>query len=147
MSYSYLKYLPIILPSVMGYGAAMFCNVSKSSGSTVNFRPPPVVFSVVWIILYILIGVSWFITRSIENIDNQTLITDIFFLILNVLLISWIIFYSCKNDKKNAIYVLVLSIMMAIFCYTIGDITGKLLITPLICWLFLATLINVFEVA
>lgn len=141
---SLISYLPIILPSILGYSSAMFCNVSKSSGSTVNFRPPAVVFSIVWIILYILIGVSWYMSR--EKSSN-TIIIDLLYLLLNISLVSWIVLYSCINDKINAIYVLVICIMFAFFCYTVtNNIISKLTLIPLICWLFLAMLINIFEI-
>ena len=42
-----LDYLIIILPSLIGYGSSMICNVQKTAGSTVSFRPPPFVFAIV----------------------------------------------------------------------------------------------------
>ena len=135
------EYIPIALPSLLGYGTAMFCNVGNQAGSTVSFRPPPIVFSIVWPILYIMLGVSWYFARK----SNQ-LWADIFYIALISLLNLWIIIYSCQGDKKNAIYVLVLSVAVALSCYTVADFTGKLLIVPLITWLMFATLLNIFEV-
>ena len=55
--------------------------------------------------------------------------------------------FCLHRDKKNAIYVIVLSMIFAMFCYTVcEDVLGKLAIVPLIGWLYLATLINIFEV-
>ena len=69
------------------------------------------------------------------------------YLSLNLILCLWLYVYSCRKDKKNAIYVIVLSIIFAMFCYTVCEnVLGKLAIVPLIGWLFLATLINIFEV-
>ena len=138
------EYLPIILPSIFGYVTASACNVSSSSGVSVKFRPPPVVFSVVWIILYILLGLSWYYARDQPIIDRN--IVDTVYILLNLFLVLWIVFYSCRGDKVNAIYILVLAIIFTILAYTSGNITSKMLITPLLGWLFLATLINVFEV-
>ena len=139
----YLKYIPILLPTIFGYSMAMFCNVSKSSGVVVSFRPPPIVFSVVWILLYIMLGFSWYFSLN-DKLNNDTI--NIFYLSLNLFLCLWIYFYSCKDDKKTGIYILIICIIFSLFCYTVGNLKSKLLIIPLIGWLLLATLPNVFEV-
>ena len=136
-----LDYLIILIPSILGYGTSMLCNVQKDAGSTVNFRPPPIAFSIVWPILYILLGFSWFYSRKV----NREL-SDIFYTLLNLVLISWIIVYSCQNNKKYGIYVLILSFIFAMCCYTLGDIKSKLMIVPLLGWIMFATLLNIFEV-
>jgi tryptophan-rich sensory protein len=124
----------------MGYTSALFCGVNKDSGKMVKFRPPAIVFSIVWPILYLLLGISWFLTR-------KQLFVDAIYLSLNLILCLWLYVYSCRKDKKNAIYVIVLSMVFALFCYTVcEDVLGKLAIVPLIGWLYLATLINIFEV-
>jgi benzodiazapine receptor len=136
-----LEYLPIIIPAIMGYGTSMICNVQKQSGGSVNFRPSPIVFSIVWPILYILLGLSWFYSRKI----NQTL-SDVFYILLNIALVLWIFVYSCNDNKKYGIYVLILSFVFVLCCSFLGDIKSKLLIAPLIGWILFATLLNIFEV-
>ena len=140
----YLKYLPIVLPSIFGYVSASICKVSSSSGVSVKFRPAPVVFSIVWIILYILLGLSWYYARENPIIDRN--IIDIIYIMLNLFLVLWIVLYSCREDKINAIYILVLGIIFTVMAYTVGNIKSKLMLCPLLGWLFLATLLNVFEV-
>ena len=137
----YLQYFPIIIPSLLGYGTAMFCGVQSNSGVVVSIRPPPVVFSIVWPILYIMLGLSWFFSRKIK-----TLLTDIFYGSLVLLLTLWIIIYSCENNKLGGVYILILSIVFSLLSYTVGDLKSKLLIVPLIGLLLFATLLNVFEV-
>jgi len=135
--------LYILIPSIMGYASALICKVNKDSGKIVKFRPPPIVFSIVWPILYLLLGISWFLARKQPN----SILVDAMYLSLNLILCLWLYVYSCRKDKKNAIYVIVLSIIFAMFCYTLcEDVLGKLAIVPLIGWLYLATLINIFEV-
>lgn len=127
----------------MGYASALICKVNKDSGKIVKFRPTPIVFSIVWPILYLLLGISWFLARKQPN----SILVDAMYLSLNLILCLWLYVYSCRKDKKNAIYVIVLSIIFAMFCYTLcEDVLGKLAIVPLIGWLYLATLINIFEV-
>jgi benzodiazapine receptor len=134
-----IEYIPIVIPSLIGYGTAMFCKIGNQAGDNVTFRPPAIVFSIIWPILYIMLGLSWYFSRQ----KNQ-LLSDIFYISLIFLLSLWIIVYS--NNKKNAIYILVLSIAFSILSYTVADLKGKLLIVPLIVWLFFATSINIFEV-
>ena len=132
----------ILLPSILGYLSAALCNVKDISGSSVNFRPKSEIFSTVWIILYILIGLSWYYAMKEQNKN----LTIIIYILLNIALCSWIYFYSCKNQKINGIYSLIVSFIFALCCYTIGNLESKLLIVPLIGWLLFATFINVAEV-
>jgi translocator protein len=135
------QYIPVIIPGLLGFISAMFCNVKKDSGVNVSFRPPAIVFSIVWPILYVLLGLSWFYSRK----DNRML-SDIFYILLTLSLCLWIFVYSCKNDKKAGVYVIVISIIFALLSYTVAPLNSKLMITPLIGWLFFATLLNAFEV-
>lgn len=138
-----VHYLPIFIPSIMGYASALLLAVNKDSGKIVKFRPPPVVFSIVWPVLYLLLGISWFLARENSNVN----LVDFMYLALNIILCLWLYVYSYLADKKNAIYVIVLSMVFTMLCYTVcEDVLGKLAIVPLLGWLFLATLINIFEV-
>ena len=132
----------ILLPSILGYISSALCNVKDISGSSVNFRPKSEVFSIAWIILYILIGLSWYYAMKEPNKN----LTIILYILLNIALCSWIYFYSCKNQKIGGIYALIVSFTLALYCYTVGNLESKLLIVPLIGWLLFATFINVAEV-
>jgi len=141
-----IEYLLLIVPALLGGVTTSLCGMSKDAGSTVNFRPPPIVFGIVWPILYILIGISWVL--SVQNMNKQLSTTwiCIFFLLLNIALCAWIYTYSCAKDPKDAIYVIVISIVFALWCFISGDTVSKLLLAPLLGWLFLATLMNIREV-
>ena len=135
------EYLIIPIPAILGYVTSMFCKVAKSSGENVAFRPPTIVFSLIWPILYVLFGLSWFYSRKI----NREL-SDIFYSLLSIILCIWIFVYSCKNNKKYGIYVLLLSIIFSILCYTVADLKSRCLLAPLMGWLLFAMLLNIFEV-
>ena len=135
------EYIPIILPSLLGYGTAMFCKVNKDSGAIILIRPPPIVFSIVWPILYLMLGFSWFYARQNKNITS-----DIFYTTLILLLSVWLIVYSCKNNKKMGIYVLILSVIVSLFACIPGNFQSRILILPLIAWLIFATILNIMEV-
>jgi len=136
--------LVIFLPLIFGFLSGYLCNTSKSSGETVKFRPPSQAFGVAWSILYLLIGFSWY-NAILERPQNAQMY-NMFFVLLNAMLCLWVYVYSCQGKKKDAIYVIVLSIVAAMFCYTVVPKNSKLMIVPLLGWLFLATLLNVFEV-
>ena len=62
-------------------------------------------------------------------------------------LTGWLLVYACGKNKKGGIYMIVISILAALLAYTsTPNLTAKLLICPLIVWLFFATLLNTFEV-
>jgi len=134
-----------IFPSLSGYLMSMKCDVKNTSGESVNFRPKPIVFGIVWFLLYILISISWVCSILYTKINLAFI--HISYIILNISLCSWIYLYSCRNEKINAIYSLVISLIFTIMCCIINNnIVSQLLLVPLIGWLFLATLINVREV-
>ena len=128
------------------------CKVGESSGETVKFRPHASVFGIAWGILYFCIGLSWFFSIYLPNDFKANkklysiLIVSFFYILLNALLSMWIVIYSCNKDKINSIYILSGSIVSSLFCFTVGNTTSRLLISPLIGWLLLATLLNVQEV-
>ena len=142
--YNLMKFLIIFLPGIIGFLFGQFCKVQKTSGKNVNFRPPAIVFGIIWFILYFLIGISLYYSK-LSTVHKEFIYVS--YIILNISLCSWIYLYSCKNDKINAIYSLVVSLIFAIICCIVNNnIISQCLLVPLIGWLFLATLINVIEV-
>lgn len=137
-----LTIIIICLPAATGYASAMVCKVGSDSGSNVPFRPPPVVFSIVWPILYLLLGISWVLARNKNGFS-----ADIAYICVIALLNLWIFTYSCKKDKKSAISIIAISFIVTLLtCIFFGTFWSKLLILPLILWLFFATILNLFEV-
>jgi translocator protein len=138
----------LIVPLILGFSFNFIphCKMSSDSGSVVKFRPPGVVFGIVWPILYILFGLSWVYTYKNIAISNGKILTDIFYGIITVLLTSWIIVYSCFNNKIGAVYVLFLCIAFTILAMNISPLEARLMLTPLLTWIILASLLNTFEV-
>ena len=93
---------------------------------------PKVVFSIVWPILYLLIGYSW--VKS----DNS-IFTNYLYVFSILLLNSWILFYSCWSNKNIAIIILILSIFAFIF---LSIHTHSFYNIPLIIWLNFALYIS-----
>ena len=135
-----VEYLFLILPLLAGYVSTLFCKVGKDAGINVKFRPPSWLFSVVWPILYILLGISWVQSSRINKKYS------LLYILLNIILISWVISYSCKKNKKLSVYILLLSIIVCLLCFSVGNITSKLCLSPLLGWLIFAMLMNIEEV-
>ena len=140
----YKIYLFLIIPMLTGYITNFFCNIGKDAGSKVSARPPPWVFGVVWPILYLFLGIVWVLLRKNDSYIIDTL------MILNIFgLVSWIIVYGCKNNKKNALYVILLVLLIALlifgYAWTKNRIAG-MLITPFVAWILFATMLNYTEV-
>jgi len=141
------EYIPIFIPAIVGFGSAMICNVGKESGSVVSFRPPSWVFSIAWIILYALFGLSWYFARKDAENKSQQLYVDIINIVLVCVISLWLVVYACCNNKKGGVYVLGFSILTSLIAYTVASTTlSKVLICPLITWLIFAMLLNTFEV-
>jgi len=115
--------------------------MDQTSGQTVKFRPPSWVFSVIWPILYLMLGYSWLLSSQIDHV-----LSLILYSLLTLSLTSWIVVYSCMQDKKNSAYIILISIILTIMCMQLGDKQSKILLAPLFGWLIFALLMNTNEV-
>jgi benzodiazapine receptor len=133
----------ILLPNIAGLLTSLQCKMDKTNLSKNLARPPSIVFGIVWPILYLMIGVSWLNTRYYKPEP----ITDALYVLLNVLLNLWIVYYNCKKDIKGALYVLVLSILATLVLIVYGNgCLSTYLLLPLLVWLLFATMLNYTEV-
>ena len=111
----------------------------RAAGKEVSFRPPPVVFAVVWPALYVTTGVAWARTKS-----------DPEFVFLVGLLCLWLIFYSnVEKDVDRRIGSLVIIISSALFAWYLAAKARRttFLVFPLAAWLTFASAISVAEAA
>ena len=133
-----------VLPSVVGIITIMFCRTRSSAGSNVKFRPPPWVFSIVWPVLYLLIGLSWVCAM---HQTSPKWMCMMLYINLMIVLSLWLIVYACMNKKKWALFVMVLALMITLVTYTwVSSIIAKGVLVPLFVWLIYALLLSVFEI-
>jgi translocator protein len=133
----------LLLPSIIGYSTTALCKMDKKSGDIVKFRPPPIAFGIIWPILFVLFGLSWAI--AMRESKNKTLCLITYILAVSTLSL-WIYVYSCKNSKKSASWVLILTMATALMCFAQGNEISRVLICPLIAWAIFATIMNTTEV-
>ena len=136
-----IEWIFLILPMIAVYTASAFCDVGKSSGSTVKFRPPAYVFGIVWPILLIHLGISW-VLASRQNKWNSVLYTA---LVLS--LVSWLIVYECDKNKIGGVWNLAVSVLLAVMCLIVGNTSSRLILAPILGWLIFAMQLNINEVS
>lgn len=125
-----------LFPILSGFITAAICPMSSNTGSHVKFRPPPIVFGIVWPILYIMIGGAWVLSRK----------RALMYLLLSLSLCAWVVTYSCFGNKKAAAWVLLVDLTIAILTLVASEKKSQMLLTPLVCWLIFALLMNTTDV-
>jgi tryptophan-rich sensory protein len=132
-----------LLPSILSFLVSKICPVGNQSGVIIPARPPPIVFGVVWTILYGFIGLAWVLSRRC----CEKKFINVLYIILIGLLNLWVINYGCNKDSKSALYVMPFCILvtMILIMYQ-GNTISSYLLLPLLVWLFFAMLLNYTEV-
>ena len=137
-------YILILLPAISGYITSMKCHIGKDAGSEINARPPSWVFGAVWPLLYILLGLTWVKLRRYNKF-----LVDILMAINTLCLVLWIIIYGCKNNKKQALYVMLLILLVALcifgYSWSVDTVSG-IMITPFVVWIMFALMLNYSQV-
>ena len=103
------------------------------------FAPPPVVFGIVWTILYVLLGISLYVARPLNKNSSISFGTLLLFLFI------WpIIFFVLKSIPFSLIWIILTLIVCAITTlrfYNENKLSGLLLL-PLLLWIVFATILN-----
>lgn len=109
------------------------CNINKNTGDIVKFRPPSFIFSIVWIIIFILLYLA-----SQEDPINDT----IYYLLIGSFFI-WPIAYGCGANKTLGIYSILISLTLVF--YLQNEKSNKYL-SFVQSWLLFALILNCIEV-
>ena len=122
------------IPLLSGFGMSTICPVS--GGERFLQTPPKSMFPIIWSILYILLGVSW--TRA-----SKKRLSDIMHAFLVLLLISWIVMYSCNRKKLQGLYILACIFSVTVGCMSVhDDDLSRIMLTPLLAWILIAFNLN-----
>lgn len=137
----------ILIPNLFGLLGIVWGNISNSFYTIVkpDFTPPGVVFSIVWIILYTLMGISSYIVFNSNNKEkNIALIIYIIQLILNSL---WTLFFFNLKWFLFAfiwiILIIIITLIMIDKFYKIEKISSILQV-PYLIWLIFASILNFY---
>jgi len=129
------KLIYLFIPMLSVYIVSYYYPVTKQATKDIWFRPPPYVFGIVWPILLLLIGFSWYLRPNLS----------FYYTILTILLSTWSIFWSYSK-----IYSLINIIITTFFTlYLILKKYSKkssVLLIPLFLWLSFASLLNFYSI-
>ena len=109
----YHLFLPIILGSLVG----LFISKSIDYTELIKppFAPPKIFFPIAWTIIYLLIGISWFILNRKDLADSDDALVYYFQLFINLL---WsIIFFLLKWRFVAVIWIIILDIVVYYMLY------------------------------
>lgn len=139
------KLLYILTPLIGGSIVGLIINKSIDYNYLVNppLSPPSYLFPIVWSILYLLIGTSYYIYRKNNNDDPLTIRLYYIQLILNYL---WsIIFFTLKLRTLAVIWIIVLAITIIYLMIRFykEEKTSFYLLIPYILWVLFATYLNI----
>lgn len=129
----------VLAPGVLNYAVQAMCPVGKTSGALVPFRPPPLVFGVVWPVLYLLLGYAWL--QSSRTSADTRLSTGLY-ASTSLSLAAWIYVYGCRKAVVEASWVVLVALCCSIGCFGQGPALSKLCLSPLIGWLIFALVMN-----
>ena len=139
------KLLYILTPLIGGSIVGLIINKSIDYNYLVNppLSPPSYIFPIVWNILYLLIGISYYIYRKNNNDNPLTIKLYYIQLILNYL---WsIIFFTLKLRTLAVIWIIVLAITIIYLMIRFykEERTSFYLFIPYILWVLFATYLNI----
>lgn len=112
-------------------------NLNKSP-----LTPPSYVFGIVWPILYLMIGLSFYTNKKFcINCEETALFgAQLFFNLI------WTTIFFRLKMLKTAIGVLFLIIYFTMKYMSLSNSTSRLLLTPYLLWLFFALYLNLYIV-
>ena len=135
----YSKYLIIFVPMITVYIPTISYPATNTIGSNVSFRPPGVVFAIVWPILLTLLGISWFQRINMNKFINSIYST------LTILLAIWFILYD--NNKWFGLTDIILCFFITLYLYRYNykqfNPYASYTLIPLLLWLSFATILNI----
>ena len=137
-----LEYALLFIPMLAVYLPTIVYPVTEEIGNNVSFRPPGYVFAIVWPILLLLLGISWFVRRKMGYFINSI------YILLIVLLSIWFILYT--NNKYYGLVDIIICFLITLFLffYNIKKFNkyASLPLLPLIFWLIFASILNIASI-
>ncbi len=132
--------LPVVIGGVVGFIISPFMNYSSLVQPFL--APPSYLFPIVWTILYILMGVSYGILETNNQVDDE--INSIYYLQLFVNALWSIFFFVFDWQLFSFLWILLLDVLVVIMIsrfYSKNKIAGLLQI-PYLLWILFASYLN-----
>lgn len=137
---TFYLFFPLLVGTIIGI--LIKNNIDYSNLVQPPLAPPKILFPIVWTIIYLVMGISYFIYRKKDN-DFLEKLVYYFQLFVNAM---WsIIFFLWKFRLFSIIWIILLVILVILLMYLFykkSKISTYLLV-PYIIWLIFATYLNI----
>nr|WRJ69828.1 TspO/MBR family protein [Oceanusvirus sp.] len=131
------KLLVALVPSVAGYAASALCPMdAESRAANPDYTPPGWVFGVVWPILYILLGVAWYLNVTDLRVSPV-------YALLVAGLTAWVPLTSCYRENTAGIWLIAFCSLLVGYCMLLSGSASRMMLLPLLSWLSFAILLAV----
>ena len=133
--------IPVIVGGIVGLITSRF--IDYNSLQKPPFSPPGIAFPIVWTILYILMGISYGILKSKEQVDDE--INFIYYLQLGVNALWSIFFFVFKWRLFSFLWILLLAVLviLMIIKFYKRNKTAGLIQLPYLLWVLFASYLNI----
>lgn len=130
----------ILTPLIGGIIVGLISRIGNNYSMLIKpfFAPPGYIFPIVWTILYILMGISFYLTNEDDSVKG------IYYLQLIVNLLWSIIFFNLKLYFIAFLWIILLIVLVVIMIrrmHRVNNISAYLNI-PYLLWLILALVLN-----
>ena len=134
----------LLFPLIIGFlvGLAITGYIDYNSLIKPPLAPPSMAFPIAWTIIYLLLGISYFIYRK-NNQEEKTI--NIYYIQLFVNALWSIIFFVLKWRFISIIWIILLLglIIYLFYLYSKSNKTSAYLLIPYIIWVVFATYLNI----
>lgn len=110
---AFYLFLPLILGSLVGF--IIGNNIDYTTLNRPVMSPPKILFPIIWTIIYLLMGLSYFLIKN-NNKDTKT-INIVYYLQLFFNLLWSIIFFTLKLRFVAVIWIIILDVLVIYMIY------------------------------
>jgi len=144
--------ISVLIPLAVGFVGSFF--TSDAIGNWYaglekpSFNPPSWLFAPAWTILYILIGISFYIVwkEGLEDLKNKNIVIGVYSVQLFLNLLWSILFFGLRNPLWALIEIIVLwfvILLNIVVFYRVRKEAGILLV-PYLLWVSFASILNYY---
>lgn len=133
--------IPVIVGGIIGLIINPFINYDSLNKPPL--APPGILFSIIWPILYVLMGISYGILKSKKLVDSK--ISIVYYVQLGINALWSIFFFLLKWKLFSFIWILVLDVIviyMIVLFYQKNKVAGILQV-PYLLWILFASYLNI----
>ncbi len=135
-------FLPIILGSLIGLIISK--SIDYNNLNKPPFAPPSLAFPIAWSIIYILMGLSYFLFQKNVN-SNKVITATAYYFQLFVNLMWPILFFTLKWRLFSIIWIILLICLISLLMYLMYKeySISTYLLVPYLIWTIFATYLNI----